>query len=44
MKKLDEVVEEIRKRMLGSTEEAVSTRKLDKRKLARAVGTMREQK
>jgi hypothetical protein len=44
IEKLDEVVEEIRKLMLESAEELVSTRKLRNRKPARAVRMMQEQK
>jgi hypothetical protein len=36
MEQLDEVVEEIRKLMLGSVEEAVSKEKLDRKEPARA--------
>jgi hypothetical protein len=42
MEQLDEVVEEIRKLMLESTEDLVNMRKLDERKPARATRMMQE--
>jgi len=44
MEQLDEVVEEIRKLMLDSTEELVSMRKMGNKKPTRAVGMMQEKK
>ena len=43
MEQLYEVVEEIRKLMLGSTEEAINKEKLDIKEPARVTGKMKEQ-